>query len=134
MRVLLISNRNISETSGWISVKFHLKHHRGWERDALDFGSDWISTLHGYIKEQTLPLMALCFRVSSDGFFESLSNGLGFIPWPRDRAISSLVNTSGIHLHTVCPCAFFLSALAFLSILVSFFIGTKNSYFSYNLT
>ena len=39
------SNMNISENSGPIATKFHLKHHWVGGKDALGFGPDRIRTL-----------------------------------------------------------------------------------------
>ena len=43
--LLILSNMNISETSGPIAIKFYLKHHLGWGKAALGFGPDRIGTL-----------------------------------------------------------------------------------------
>ena len=40
-----LSNRNISETSWPITIKFYLKHHWGGGKAALGFGADQIRTL-----------------------------------------------------------------------------------------
>ena len=44
--VFILSNMNISETSGLIAIKFYLKHHIGGEgKTALGVGPDRIRTL-----------------------------------------------------------------------------------------
>ena len=45
VRVLTLSNMNISETSGPIAIKFHLKHHWGGGKASLSFGLDRIRIL-----------------------------------------------------------------------------------------
>ena len=45
VRPSTLSNMNISETSRPITIKFYLKHHRGWGKAALGFGADQIRTL-----------------------------------------------------------------------------------------
>ena len=45
MSIRPLSNINISETRWTITIKFHLKHHWGWEKAALGFGADQIRTL-----------------------------------------------------------------------------------------
>ena len=45
LRLLTLSNMNISEPTGPIKSKFHLKHHWGGGKTALGFGPDWIGTL-----------------------------------------------------------------------------------------
>ena len=38
VRLLTLSNIEISKTSGPIAIKIYMKHHRGEEKDALGFG------------------------------------------------------------------------------------------------
>ena len=45
VRLLTLSNINISETSGPIKIKFYLKQYWGWEKVALGFGLYRIGTL-----------------------------------------------------------------------------------------
>ena len=45
VRVLTLSNLNISATSGQIVTRFYLKHHWGGGKAALCFGPDRIGTL-----------------------------------------------------------------------------------------
>ena len=45
IRLLTLSNINISETSGPIEIKFYLKHHWDGGKAALGFGQDRIETL-----------------------------------------------------------------------------------------
>ena len=68
--VFTLSNKNISETSGLIAIKFYLKHHWGEEKAALGFGPDRIRTLvsmatnssHRILMEKTAsPLFLGCF-------------------------------------------------------------------------
>ena len=67
VRVLTLSNMNISETSGQIAIKFYLKHHWGGGKVALGFGPDRISTLVSIkqIALNTLYLLSprLCFFI-----------------------------------------------------------------------
>ena len=50
--VFTLSNMNISETSGPVVTKFHLKHHWVGGKDALGFGPDRFRTL---VSMQLLP-------------------------------------------------------------------------------
>ena len=43
--VFTLSNMNISETSGPITIKFYLKHHWGGRKTALCFGADQIRSV-----------------------------------------------------------------------------------------
>ena len=45
VRLLTLSNIEISKTSGPIAIKIYMKHHRGEEKDALGFGPYRIGTL-----------------------------------------------------------------------------------------
>ena len=45
MLVFKLSNINIPETSGPITIKFYLKHHWGGGKPALGFGADQFRTL-----------------------------------------------------------------------------------------
>ena len=45
VRLLTLSNIEISKTSGPIAIKIYMKHHRGEENDALGFGPHRIGTL-----------------------------------------------------------------------------------------
>ena len=45
VRPSTLSDMNISETSGPITIKLYLKHHWGGGKAALDFGEDQIRTL-----------------------------------------------------------------------------------------
>ena len=45
VRLLTLSNIEISKTSGPIAIKIYMKHHRGKEKDALGFGPHRIGTL-----------------------------------------------------------------------------------------
>ena len=45
VRVLTLSNMNISEISGPIATKFYLKHHWGGGKAPLGYGPDRIRTL-----------------------------------------------------------------------------------------
>ena len=45
VRASTLSNKNISETSWPIVIKFHLEHHWGKGSTTLGFGLDWIRTL-----------------------------------------------------------------------------------------
>ena len=45
MCVSVVSNMNISETSGPVAIKFYLKHHWGGGKAALGFVPDRIRTL-----------------------------------------------------------------------------------------
>ena len=65
-----ISNKNISDTSRPIAIKYCLKHHWGGEKAAYGFGPDWIRTLvsmatvssHRVIMgKMVLPLFLSCF-------------------------------------------------------------------------
>ena len=46
-------NMNISETSWWIIIKFHLEHPWGRELAALGFGPDGIRTLVSMAKDSS---------------------------------------------------------------------------------
>ena len=45
VRLLTLSNIEISKTSGPIAIKIYKKHHRGEENDVLGFGPHRIGTL-----------------------------------------------------------------------------------------
>ena len=45
VRLLTLSNMNISATSWWIEMKFYLKHHLGGGKASVGFDPDRIRTL-----------------------------------------------------------------------------------------
>ena len=76
--VLTLSNMNISETNGWITTKFYLKHHWSGEKAALDFGLDRIRTLvsmatessHRVIMEKTVSTFSQLFFIRSFSYLQ----------------------------------------------------------------
>ena len=54
MRLLTLSNINISEPTGPIEIKFNLKHHWGGGKAALGFGPDRIGTLVSMVTDSTI--------------------------------------------------------------------------------
>ena len=70
VRLFTLSNINISETSGPITMKFYQKHHWGGGKPAFGFGPDGIRTLVSMAKDSShrvlmwktvLPLFLSCF-------------------------------------------------------------------------
>ena len=69
---------NISETSGSIVTKFHLKHHWVGGKDALGFGSDRIRTLvsmatvssQSYNGENVVNTLAPSFLIRSSSYLQ----------------------------------------------------------------
>ena len=53
VRLLTLSNMNISATSGPIVIRFYLKHHWGGGKAALFFGPDWIETLVSMVTDSS---------------------------------------------------------------------------------
>ena len=69
---------NISETSGQIAIKFHLKHHLGGGKAALSFGPYQIRTLvsmetgssYSYNGENLVSTLAPSFLIGSSSFLQ----------------------------------------------------------------